>query len=81
MKIFSIIKKIILWSYERGTWQYDVLCILILAFIFLTPSSCFHKQPAATALRVEQKDQSPSATPSQRKEAPEASKPSRKGKN
>lgn len=37
MKIFSIIKSIVLWSYERGTWQYDVLSVLILAFIFLTP--------------------------------------------
>jgi hypothetical protein len=37
------IKKIILWSYERGTWQYDVLCLLIIAFIFLTPSSLFQK--------------------------------------
>lgn len=37
MKIFDAIKNIILWSYERGTWQYDVLCVVILAFIFLTP--------------------------------------------
>ena len=25
------------WTYERGTWQYDVMVILILAFIFVTP--------------------------------------------
>lgn len=37
MKIFDAIKNIILWSYERGSWQYDVLCVVILAFIFLTP--------------------------------------------
>jgi hypothetical protein len=30
-----------LWSYSRKTWQYDVLCALILAFIFLTPGSWF----------------------------------------
>lgn len=35
------IKKTILWNYGRTTWQYDVLCILILAFIFLTPLSWF----------------------------------------
>lgn len=48
-KAFSIIKKVVLWSYLRGTWQYDVLCILILAFIFLTPSSCFNKKPASAS--------------------------------
>jgi hypothetical protein len=36
--VFGIIKKIILWSYERGSWQYDVMCVVILAFIFLTPN-------------------------------------------
>ncbi len=34
-------KKIILWNYERGTWQYDVFCLLIIAFIFLTPKTWF----------------------------------------
>jgi hypothetical protein len=38
MNIFSVIKSIILWSYERGSWQYDVLAVVILAFIFLTPN-------------------------------------------
>jgi hypothetical protein len=35
------IKKILLWRYERTTWQWDVLCLLILAFIFLTPQKWF----------------------------------------
>jgi hypothetical protein len=35
------IKNVILWSYERGSWQYDVLCLLIIATIFLMPSSFF----------------------------------------
>ncbi len=35
------IKAIILWTYSRTTWQYDVLCVLILAFIFLTPPGWF----------------------------------------
>ena len=34
-------KRIINWSYDRGTWQYDVLCLLILMFIFLTPKAWF----------------------------------------
>ncbi len=25
------------WTYERATWQYDLLVIVILAFIWLTP--------------------------------------------
>ncbi|MCS6886419.1 MAG: hypothetical protein RMM17_06620 [Acidobacteriota bacterium] len=39
IKIWEVIKKIVLWSYDRGTWQYDLLAVLILAFIFLTPHS------------------------------------------
>lgn len=35
------IKNVLLWSYARGTWQYDVLCLLIVATIFLIPSSFF----------------------------------------
>ena len=33
------------WTYERGTWQYDVMVAVILAFIFLTPRGWFHDQP------------------------------------
>ena len=35
------IRDFVLWSYARNTWQWDVLCVLILVFIFLTPKSCF----------------------------------------
>lgn len=41
--VWRAIKRIILWSYGRTTWQYDVLCALILAFIFLTPKSWFEQ--------------------------------------
>lgn len=34
-------RNIILWNHERGTWQYDVFCLLIIAFIFLTPKAWF----------------------------------------
>lgn len=37
-------KDIILWKYERASWQWDVLCVLILVFIFLTPKSWFDKR-------------------------------------
>ena len=36
---------IFFWAYERGTWQYDLIVIAILAFIFLTPRSWFHDRP------------------------------------
>jgi len=39
--IFRTIKKLFFWGYARNTWQYDVLCALILAFIFLTPQNWF----------------------------------------
>jgi len=45
------------WSYERGTWQYDLAVGLILVFVLLTPSRWFHDQPQvgvpATASQVE----------------------------
>ena len=41
--ILTTLKKTLFWSYERGSWQYDVMCVLILAFIFVAPGSLFHK--------------------------------------
>jgi hypothetical protein len=34
-------RKIVFWTYPRTSWQWDVLCVLILVFIFLTPKSWF----------------------------------------
>lgn len=42
-RIFSFIKSVILWSYERGTWQYDTLVVFILAFIFFAPNRWFQQ--------------------------------------
>jgi len=39
--IGSTAKKIAFWTYPRTSWQWDVLCVLILVFIFLTPKSWF----------------------------------------
>jgi len=39
--LLGIAKKILFWSYGRTSWQYDVLSVLILAFIFLTPAVWF----------------------------------------
>jgi hypothetical protein len=38
-------KRFLLWSFERGSVQYDVICVVILAFIFLTPTTVFHDRP------------------------------------
>ena len=37
--LFTTLKKIFFWNYARNTWQWDVLCVVILIFIFLTPKS------------------------------------------
>lgn len=36
-EIWRTIRGYILWSYERGTIQYDVMVTLILLFVFLSP--------------------------------------------
>ena len=43
----QILSKTFFWSYERGTWQYDVAVILILVFVLLTPRTWFRDQPEA----------------------------------
>ena len=40
-----MLKRFILWEYKRGSWQYDVIVGIILAFIFLTPRDWFRDQP------------------------------------
>ena len=58
-----MIKDIILWKYERASWQWDLLCFLIILFIFLTPKQWFdRREPLATQtsrLIVKAKDFSP----------------------
>lgn len=48
------VHNVFVWSYARGTFQYDILCALILAFVFLVPSSCFlvkKSQPLSPVIR------------------------------
>ena len=37
VRVWRTIRDFILWSYERGTLQYDVMVTLILLFVFLSP--------------------------------------------
>jgi hypothetical protein len=58
--LFTTLKKIFFWNYARNTWQWDLLCVVILIFIFLTPKSWFasgeraqnmvHQSPIATTV-------------------------------
>jgi hypothetical protein len=38
-------KRFILWDYQRGVWQYDVICAVITIFIFFAPRQWFRDQP------------------------------------
>jgi hypothetical protein len=39
--LLNVLRKLFFWNYARNTWQWDVLCVVILIFIFLTPKSWF----------------------------------------
>lgn len=39
------LKRFILWDYERGSWQYDVICAAIFLFVTFAPLQWFHDQP------------------------------------
>lgn len=47
--ILATLKKTLFWSYDRGTWQYDVMCVVILAFIFFVPNSVFTQRASVTS--------------------------------
>jgi len=60
--LLSWLRKLFFWNYARNTWQWDVLCVVILIFIFLTPKSWFekgerrgfagHQNPTASTLLI-----------------------------
>jgi hypothetical protein len=43
------IVRTVFWSYERGSWPYDVMVILIVFFVLLTPRAWFRDQPLPAA--------------------------------
>jgi hypothetical protein len=43
--VIAGLKRLILWDYERGVWQYDVMCAVILIFIAFSPRAWFRDQP------------------------------------
>ena len=40
----SLFKKFILWEYSRETSVYVIFCLMIVAFIFLTPKEYFERR-------------------------------------
>ncbi len=45
-KLWLRFRPAVLWEFPRGSWQYDVVVVLILAFIFLTPEELFNDRPS-----------------------------------
>jgi len=39
------IVRTVFWSYDRGSWPYDVMVVAIVVFVLLTPRSWFRDQP------------------------------------
>jgi hypothetical protein len=60
--LLNVLRKLFFWNYARNTWQWDVLCVVILIFIFLTPKTWFengerhrlsaHQNPAVSTVLV-----------------------------
>lgn len=39
----GVLRRIIWWDFERASWQWDLLCLAIVIFIFFTPKAWFEK--------------------------------------
>ena len=60
--MLSALRKLFFWDYARNTWQWDILCVVILIFIFGAPKGWFensertgpfaHQSPAASTVLV-----------------------------
>ena len=60
--MLNVLRKLFFWNYARNTWQWDILCVVILIFIFLTPKSWFenserrgyaaHQNPTASKVFI-----------------------------
>jgi hypothetical protein len=43
--IWRVVVRTVFWSFERGTWPYDVAVVLIVVFVLLSPRSWFNDRP------------------------------------
>jgi hypothetical protein len=64
-KIGGTLRNVFIWTYPRGTIPYDIICALILLFIFLTPRACFFRKTPASEpdARIHQESPGVVATP------------------
>jgi hypothetical protein len=46
--LWNAIKRTVFWSYDRGTWQYDVLVSGIVLFVFFSPKPWFNDKAQVT---------------------------------
>lgn len=47
------IKRILLWDYQRASWQYDIIVGVVLVFVFVTPYFVsFGDRPKAAAVAM-----------------------------
>lgn len=44
-KLLRGITGTIFWSYDRGSWPYDVMVVIIVIFVLISPRSWFRDQP------------------------------------
>jgi hypothetical protein len=62
--IWRIFVRTVFWSFERGSWPYDIAVAVIVIFVLLSPRSWFHDQPplgpAPNAAMVELREADPS---------------------
>jgi hypothetical protein len=49
-KVWQGIVRTIFWSFERGSWPYDLMVVAIVLFVLLTPRTLFHDQPQTITL-------------------------------
>ena len=47
-----VVTRSIFWAYQRGSWQYDVIVLAILSFIFLSPRGWFNDRPTLQLANV-----------------------------
>ncbi len=65
-KLWRVLQRVVFWSYERGSWPYDVMVVAIVLFVLLTPRSWFNDQPRvglpASGAQVKLLDENPSTS-------------------
>jgi hypothetical protein len=47
--LWRLLLRIVFWSFERGTWPYDLAVALIVVFVLFSPRSWFNDRPLTEA--------------------------------